>query len=157
MSCQCIGGRLEAVVRRGLPWSAVVCRSGYYAARKRQAQPRVVCAASAQAKAAFEASGRSYGSRRLSQALKARNLPIGRHCARTLMRMNGLPTWRWRHRPARLHACSDCSDCSDCSQYLLMRHRPVHPSYLWGVRIARGNVQLTDAKSAWSPMLLNST
>ncbi len=44
-----------------------VSRSGYYAARgKVAAATRQVCAHSVQAKAVFEASGRCYGSRRLS-------------------------------------------------------------------------------------------
>ena len=44
-----------------------VSRSGLYAARKRQTQPVSICPDSVRVKAAFEASGRSYGSRRLSQ------------------------------------------------------------------------------------------
>jgi putative transposase len=44
---------------------------------------------------AFEASGQSYGSRRLSATLKPQGLAVGRHRARMLMRSNGLrPRWR---------------------------------------------------------------
>ena len=46
-------------------------------------------------KAAFAASGRTYGSRRLSTALKSRGVPMGRHKVRSLMRANGLRSvWR---------------------------------------------------------------
>ena len=75
-----------------------VSRSGYYdhqaAARQRLATP-VVCAASVHLKAAFAASQRAYGSRRLTTAMAERGLSIGRHKVRTLMRLNGLrPVWR---------------------------------------------------------------
>jgi transposase InsO family protein len=46
-------------------------------------------------KAAFAASGRAYGSRRLCAALQQQGLTIGRRPVRTLMRANGLhPVWR---------------------------------------------------------------
>jgi putative transposase len=44
----------------------------------------------ADAKAVFEASGRTYGSRRMSRALRALGHPVGRHQARSLMRKLGL-------------------------------------------------------------------
>lgn len=47
------------------------------------------------AQAAFEASGRCYGSRRLAAALRGRGVTAGRHRVRRLMRENGLaPVWR---------------------------------------------------------------
>ena len=52
-----------------------VSRSGLYAARQRQRSAKQLSALQVQAKAAFEASGQSYGSRRLSAALKAQGLP----------------------------------------------------------------------------------
>ena len=42
-----------------------VSRSGYYAARQRAKRPQAVCATLVHLKSLFEASGRSYGSRRL--------------------------------------------------------------------------------------------
>jgi putative transposase len=70
-----------------------VSRSGLYAARQRRAKP--VSALDVQAKAVFEAGAQSYGSRRLSAALKAQGLAVGRHKARALMRRNGLRAcWR---------------------------------------------------------------
>ena len=75
-----------------------VSRSGYYAsqgsAKQRLAEP-VVCAASVHLKAAFAASHRAYGSRRLTTAMTERGIAMGRHRIRTLMRLNDLrPTWR---------------------------------------------------------------
>ena len=72
-----------------------VSRSGYYAAAKRCSTAPVVCAASVHLKAAFAASGRTYGSRRLSTALHMSGVTMGRHRVRSLMRANGLrPVWR---------------------------------------------------------------
>ena len=75
-----------------------VSRSGYYASqasvKQRLAEP-VVCAASVHLKAAFAASQRAYGSRRLTTAMADRGQSMGRHRIRTLMRLNGLrPVWR---------------------------------------------------------------
>ena len=75
-----------------------VSRSGYYASAAAH-QPRlgapVVCAASVHLRAAFTASHKAYGSRRLTTAMAERGLAMGRHRVRTLMRLNGLrPVWR---------------------------------------------------------------
>jgi hypothetical protein len=48
-----------------------VSLSGYYAARVRQSAPKKVCPAAIHLQAAFVASGRTYGSRRLCAALQA--------------------------------------------------------------------------------------
>jgi len=53
-----------------------VSRSGYYASRKRLREPQKVCPVATQVEAAFMASGRSYGSRRVQAAL----LNKGRDC-----------------------------------------------------------------------------
>ena len=75
-----------------------VSRSGYYASQasiqQRLAEP-VMCAASAHLKAAFAASYKAYGSRRLITALAKRGQSFGRQRKRTLMQLNGLrPTWQ---------------------------------------------------------------
>ena len=67
-----------------------VSRSGYYAAAQRHRTVPVVCAASVHLKAAFAASGRTYGSRRLRTALHVSGVTMGRHRVRSLMRANGL-------------------------------------------------------------------
>lgn len=74
-----------------------VSRSGLYAARQRQRSTKSVSTLDVQAKAAFEASAQSYGSRRLSIALKEQGLAVGRYKARKLMRSNGLRA-RWRRK-----------------------------------------------------------
>ena len=51
-----------------------ISRSGYYEAQQRIAQAPVVCAISVHIKAAFEASGGMYGSRRIQAALHAQGL-----------------------------------------------------------------------------------
>lgn len=72
-----------------------VSRSGYYAARRRASQPVRVCPVTTHLQAAFAASGRTYGSRRLRVALHNRGLHIGRFRIRTLMRINALrPVWK---------------------------------------------------------------
>ena len=54
-----------------------VSRSGYYAAAKRRSTAPVVCVASVHLKAAFAASGRTYGSRRLRTALHMKRVDAG--------------------------------------------------------------------------------
>lgn len=72
-----------------------VSRSGYYAAAKRRSTAPVFCAASVHLKAAFAASGRTYGSRRLRTAMHMSGVTMGRHRVRSLMRLNGLrPVWK---------------------------------------------------------------
>lgn len=74
-----------------------VSRSGYYAGRARAEQRPRVCAAGAKLKRVFVDSGRTYGSRRLAQALQAEGTHVGRYRVRTLMRERGLrPVWRRR-------------------------------------------------------------
>jgi transposase InsO family protein len=72
-----------------------VSRSGYYNAAKSGRTAPKACTASVHLKAAFAASGRTYGSRRLCAALQSQGLPIGRHRVRSLMRANQLRSiWR---------------------------------------------------------------
>lgn len=75
-----------------------VSRSGYYAHQasiKQRLVAPVVCAASVHLKAAFAASHKAYGSRRLTTSMAERGIAMGRHRVRTLMRLNGLrPVWR---------------------------------------------------------------
>ena len=72
-----------------------VSRSGYYASRRRARESARVCQVTPHLQAAFAASGRSYGSRRLRLDLHARGIPVGRYRVRRLMRANGLsPVWK---------------------------------------------------------------
>ncbi|SOZ75293.1 transposase [Cupriavidus taiwanensis] len=72
-----------------------VSRAGYYAARQ---EPRTNAKAVRQTvhvRAAFEASGRTYGSRRVARDLAKQGLKVGRYRARTLMRQEELrPVWK---------------------------------------------------------------
>ena len=72
-----------------------VSRSGYYAAAKRSQAAPMVCADSAHVKAAFAASGRTYGSRRIRTALCSQGVTMGRYRVRSLMRAHALrPVWK---------------------------------------------------------------
>lgn len=72
-----------------------VSRSSYYAARRRLRQPVSLCPVTTHLQAAFAASGRSYGSRRLRASLHKRGMVVGRHRIRKLMRINNIrPTWK---------------------------------------------------------------
>jgi len=71
-----------------------VSRSGYYAAKVR-AKTVVMCAATVHLRAAFNASQRSYGSRRLMSILQGQDIKIGRYKVRRLMREADLkPVWK---------------------------------------------------------------
>jgi putative transposase len=74
-----------------------VSRSGYYEARRRMNQPARTCRLTVHLRAAFAASGQSYGSRRLQVALQSQGFVVGRHRVRTLMRRHGLcSVWQRR-------------------------------------------------------------
>ena len=71
-----------------------VSRSGYYAAKVRE-KLDVICPVSVHVKAAFNQSGKSYGSRRLVSALHVKGIMIGRYKVRSLMRQSHLvPVWK---------------------------------------------------------------
>ena len=91
-----------------------VSRSGYYAARRRRQVQPAVCEASVQLKAAFVASGRVYGSRRLRTAMAARGVAIGIYRLRRLMRQHGLRSaWKRKfvHRPTANMRCRSRPTC----------------------------------------------
>lgn len=103
-------------------------RSGFYAARQRLRQPGKVDPLSVHAKAAFEASGRSYGSRRLSAALRAKGLNVGRYRARQLMRSNALQT-RWRRK--FIHTTDSRHELPVAGNVLARRFKPARPNEAW--------------------------
>ena len=72
-----------------------VSRAGYYAAQRRGRKPARECPVTTQLQAAFAASGKSYGSRRLRLDLHARGILVGRYRIRRLMQMNAIrPLWK---------------------------------------------------------------
>lgn len=118
-----------------------VSRSGLYAARKRHRKPQSVCALSIQAKAAFEASGQSYGSRRLSAALKAQGLAVGRQRARTLMRSHGLRA-RWRRK--FVHTTDSRHALPVAANVLARQFHPEAPNRAWV-----GDITYVRTRSGW--------
>jgi len=79
----------------GLSIRGVVSRSGFYAARQRTRQAPVVCGTRVRLRSVFEATGRSYGSRRLRQELAAEGIELGRYRVRRLMKELQLkPIWK---------------------------------------------------------------
>ena len=96
MSYELIGGLKKKAIAVSQACRVLgVSRSGYYSANKASLAVPKVCAASVHLQAAFAASGRTYGSRRLCAVLQSQGLPIGRHRVRSLMRANQLRSvWR---------------------------------------------------------------
>ena len=73
-----------------------VSRSGYYAHRRRSVSTKTL-REQVYVRSAFKASGSTYGSRRIAQAVSAHGLRMGRHRARTLMQQTHLrPIWKPR-------------------------------------------------------------
>jgi len=84
----------EAVPVRRVCHLLGVSRSGYYAAQHRPARQKAHQEV-VHLKAAFADSGRSYGSRRLQAALRAKGFVAGRTRVRRWMREQGLrPVWK---------------------------------------------------------------
>jgi putative transposase len=72
-----------------------ISRSGYYGYCQRERAAPTVCATSVRLQAAFAASGRAYGSRRLRAVLLDDGIAIGRFRVRSLMKKHSLrPVWK---------------------------------------------------------------
>ena len=72
-----------------------VSRSSWYAARQRVRKPHALCGTRVRLRSAFEATGQSYGSRRLRKELAEQGIEIGRHRVRSLMKELQLkPSWK---------------------------------------------------------------
>jgi putative transposase len=96
-----------------------VSRSAYYAAKQRPL-PSVtpVCQAAVHLRAAFHASGKSYGSRRLVAAVAAQGIRLGRYKARRRMRQEALvPVWKRKF----IHT-TDSRHCLPLAANVLNRH-----------------------------------
>ena len=108
-----------------------VSRAGYYAnvaAHKQHLASPVVCAASVHLKAAFAASHKAYGSRRLTTAMAERGQPMGRHRVRTLMRQSGLrPVWRRKF----VHTTDSKHNMAVSSNVLNRRFEQALPNQVW--------------------------
>jgi transposase InsO family protein len=104
-----------------------VSRSGYYAARLRVKTP-VVCATTVHLKAAFNASDRSYGSRRLVSTLHTQNINIGRFKVMRLMRESKLkPVWK-----RKFVSTTDSNHTLPVAENILNRQfNPGQPNQAW--------------------------
>lgn len=105
-----------------------VSRAGFYASRQRARRPETVCPTGVRLKAAFEASGHSYGSRRLSAALRAQDLNVGRHRVRTLMKRHALRA-RWRRKFT--HTTDSRHDLAVADNVLARRFQPEAADQAW--------------------------
>ena len=105
-----------------------VSRSGYYGARERAKLAPKACLISTQLKAAFAASGKVYGSRRLGAVLRAQGLHIGRHRVRRLMRENRLRAL-WRRKFVHTTDSGHALPVSD--NLLARRFNPSGPNQAW--------------------------
>lgn len=105
-----------------------VSRSGYYGSRQRAKLAPKACLVSTQLKAEFAASGKVYGSRRLSAVLCAQGLRIGRHRVRRLMREHGLrPLWRRKF----VHTTDSGHALPVSANVLARRFNPSGPNQAW--------------------------
>lgn len=117
-----------------------ISRSGYYAAR-RAAAARKVCPITPVLKAAFAASGSTYGSRRLSAALCADGLAVGRYRVRRLMRGAGLrPVWRRKF----IHTTNSRHGLPVAENILDRRFDPPTPNQAWV-----GDITYIRTRSGW--------
>ena len=105
-----------------------VSRSGYYGARERAKLAPKACLISTQLKAAFAASGKVYGSRRLGAVLRAQGLHIGRHRVRRLMRENRLRAL-WRRK--FVHTTDSGHALPVWDNLLARRFNPSGPNQAW--------------------------
>ncbi len=70
-------------------------RSGYYTAQMRRRRSRKMCPLGQRVQTVFEQSGRTYGSRRVREALRSDGVAVGRYRIRRLMREQALrPVWK---------------------------------------------------------------
>ena len=105
-----------------------VSRSGYYGCRQRAKLAPKACLVSTQLKAEFAASGKIYGSRRLSAVLCAQGLRTGRHRVRRLMREHGLRAL-WRRKFVRTTDSGHALPVS--ANVLARRFNPSGPNQAW--------------------------
>ena len=104
--------------------------SGYYSARKmlNAAESADTCSTSVHLKAAFAASGRSYGSRRLVTALKENQIVIGRSKVRRLMKEGNIkPVWKKKF----VNTTDSKHDLPVAENILNRQFNPVKPNQAW--------------------------
>lgn len=100
-------------------------RSSYYAARNKPAaepDPRLMAVI-----AVHESSRQTYGSRRMSAALRLQGHAVGRQRARSLMRQAGLAVARRRYQHYRRHT----KPAAAAPNHLNRQFQPVAPNQVW--------------------------
>lgn len=127
-----------------------VSRSGLYAARRRRLAPKS-CALAAPLRAAFQASGGNYGSRRLCAALKAQGLPAGRYRVRRLMKQGLRARWKRKF----VHTTDSRHDLPIATNVLERRFNPAAPDQAWVadityIRTSRGWLYLAAVLDLYS-------
>jgi putative transposase len=133
-----------------------ISRSGYYAARRRQAQPVADCPVSARLKAAFAQSQQSYGSRRLQVVLCRDGLKIGRYRVRTLMKRQQLrPVWKRRF----VHTTHSRHSLPSAQNVLDRQFNPAAPNQAWTsdityIRTQRGWLYLAVVMDLFSRKII---
>jgi len=105
-----------------------VSRAGYYQYRQRPSRPMADARVRTELRAQFEASGRSYGSRRLQHALHQQGYPMGRYRVRRLMREAGLrPIWRRKF----VHTTDSRHDLPVAQNLLNRQFQVDQPNRVW--------------------------
>jgi putative transposase len=88
----------------------------------------MICAESMQVAAVFDASGRTYGSRRVSAALKSQGHKNGRHRTRTLMRAGQMrPKWKRKF----VHTTDSRHTLPVAANVLARQFMPLRPNQAW--------------------------
>lgn len=105
-----------------------VSRSGYYAARERAMKSLPALPESARVAAIYASSDGSYGSRRISKALKEEGLAVGRHRAATLMKACGLRA-KWRRK--FIHTTDSRHGLPIAPNLLNRNFSPAAPNQAW--------------------------
>lgn len=105
-----------------------VSRAGFYAAGGEPASQTKTSRQAVYVRAAFEASGRTYGSRRVAQDLDKQGVKIGRYRARTLMRQENLrPVWKRKF----VATTNSRHDKPVAPNVLNRQFRPEQPNQAW--------------------------
>ena len=105
-----------------------VSRAAYYTAKRRPSQNAKAMQQTVYVKAAFEASGRAYGSRRVALELGKQGMKIGRHRTRTLMRQADLhPVWKRKF----VTTTDSAHDRPVAANVLNRQFKPAHPNHAW--------------------------
>lgn len=105
-----------------------ISRSGYYTVQQRQARPATMCTASLHLQAAFTASGKTYGSRRLQASLARQGMRAGRYRVRRLMKQHGLQTV-WKRKS--MHTTDSKHDLPVADNILNRAFQPAKPNTAW--------------------------